>query len=327
MSEDISDLRDALSDALGKLGRIEQELAEVKEIVRRHDKGAYLDYGLISNYHLHGDMPSKERWDKIRAFENAVRGLKEFHSFEDVVMVKVLGRLWMLFSGSDGYVAKHIMAHGYWELSSTELIATEVQPGMRVVDAGANIGYYSVLMGDKVGPNGFMYVFEPTPKLIKNLNDTLFLNGLHGRYRLITDPLWSITGESVRFAIPVEDTKNASILADDNKENEFVELRTITLDDAIPAGQAIDFMKIDVEGAEQKMWDGMGRVLRDSPSIKIFLEFNAGRDRAAGDLVDKMKRDGFKLAYLDPLMGKVSINKDRLLTENFGEDWMLILER
>jgi len=219
------------------------------------------------------------------------------------------------------------MSHGYWELSSTEFIATEVQAGMTVIDAGANVGYYSVLMGDKIGANGFLYVIEPTPTLKSNLEKTLFLNGFTGRYQLSTAPLWSTDNLDIRFAVPNKDTKNSSIISDSHPAVDWTMLKITTLDALVPPGKSVDFIKVDVEGAEHELWRGMKRVLSESPGITVFLEYNAGRLHDPAMFLDDVVAAGFILKHLDPLKGPAEVSKDQLLSENFGHDWMLVLKR
>jgi tRNA G37 N-methylase Trm5 len=53
---------------------------------------------------------------------------------------------------------------GSFEPAETELMRQRVRPGATVLDIGANIGYFTLLMARCVGPSGHVYAFEPEPK-------------------------------------------------------------------------------------------------------------------------------------------------------------------
>jgi len=52
-----------------------------------------------------------------------------------------------------------------------------------------------------------------------------------------------------------------------------IELDMITIDEFLPAGLAVDLVKIDVEGHEPFVIRGMQKTIRRSPNIRIFIEF------------------------------------------------------
>lgn len=54
-------------------------------------------------------------------------------------------------------------ADGSWESEIVALVAKKFQPGFQVVEIGAHIGYYTLLLSRLVGANGRVYSFEPVP--------------------------------------------------------------------------------------------------------------------------------------------------------------------
>lgn len=60
-------------------------------------------------------------------------------------------------------VGKEIACSGCYEPETVALFRTLVAPGMVVVDAGAQMGQYTVLARDAVGPTGQVHAFEPDP--------------------------------------------------------------------------------------------------------------------------------------------------------------------
>ena len=76
--------------------------------------------------------------------------------------VKV-GRHTMRGGSFDRVVALYLWKAGLLEGYESSLIANLVSPGMTVLDIGANIGYYTLIMADRVGPERRVYAYEPEP--------------------------------------------------------------------------------------------------------------------------------------------------------------------
>src|SRR5262245_24874789 len=60
---------------------------------------------------------------------------------------------------------------GWMGREERRILEERVRPGMRVVDIGANVGLYSLLLARLVGPEGRVFAFEPEPTLFRALAD------------------------------------------------------------------------------------------------------------------------------------------------------------
>jgi FkbM family methyltransferase len=270
------------------------------------------------------------RWEGVNFVQRLVRTAQQSFPIDaEHMMCRILARYWLIFRMGDGLLTDRLMADGLWETSVTEVIAHEVQPGMRVVDVGANVGYFSLLMADLVGDKGQVYVVEPTPTLHACLRRSLCLNYYDNRFTLVTHPLSDKDDQEVEFFIPNGDTKNARIDLSNNcgQDGQRVVLKTRTLDSVIPRGEKIGMIKVDVEGAELQAWNGMQRVIKDNPDVTIILEYNAGRPYDPKELLERICRLGFRLEHIDELWGVQPTSMAQLLTERVGLDWMLYLKR
>ena len=47
----------------------------------------------------------------------------------------------------------------------TEAVEAALKPGMVAIDVGANVGYFSMLMAERVGSAGRVQAFEPNPSM------------------------------------------------------------------------------------------------------------------------------------------------------------------
>ena len=68
--------------------------------------------------------------------------------------------------------------------------------------------------------------------------------------------------------------KGAHAIYGKNDNSKFVEVETIRLDDYFKNNNRVDFIKMDIEGAEGLAIQGMPLILKDNKNIKILTEFN-----------------------------------------------------
>lgn len=151
-------------------------------------------------------------------------------------------------------------------------------PGMTVVDVGAHIGYYTVLAGSVVGEQGAVYAIEPCADnrrlLERNLRRHAFRNvtvcpcaaGAVSRPRA-----FHVTDSSALhgfYAHPL------------SRGTRTIAVQEMPLDDLLD--RPLGVIKIDVEGAEMEVLAGAENVLRRSPDLSLFVEWNPGCLEAAG---------------------------------------------
>jgi FkbM family methyltransferase len=244
-------------------------------------------------------------------------------------LCRVLGRYKMYVDLRDTGFVPHLMFEGYWEYWITDFIWRNVRPRQVALDLGANHGYYTLLLADLVGAGGKVHAFEPNPRLTELLERNIALNGFwhvaEARPEAVSD---RGSGETARLMVPLRDPKNAHLVSPDlhlppdlDRERFAVhEVTLATLDEAVP-GRA-DFVKIDVEGAEEAVWRGMQDLIARSPGIKILMEFNPRRcANARGVLAEMVTR--FPLREVNFEGRTVPCSPGGLLAR--GEETMLYL--
>jgi len=161
-----------------------------------------------------------------------------------------------------------------------------VAAGDMVYDIGANLGYVSLSLAKRVGPNGHVVAFEPVPRNIELFRRNIELNGLRN-ISLIDCAASDKAGEAViRLA---ENLATASMVWHRNNPAaaEF-SIKTVAVDDLVAAGDLAHpaFVKIDVEGAEGSVLLGMRSTLAAAKPV-LFVECSdAGRETAWNLLQD-----------------------------------------
>ncbi len=169
------------------------------------------------------------------------------------------------------------------EPSETRLVQRLVRPGQNVLDVGANIGYYTLLFARQVGPAGSVVSFEPDPD-----NRALLARNVHANgYRNVTivpDALWETTGP-LRLYISETNRGDHRVFAAEEEQRRVVEIGAVALDDFLAGGDGrgrVDFIKMDIQGAEAMALRGMRRTLAANPHLQLLSEFWPGGIRRAG---------------------------------------------
>jgi len=188
-----------------------------------------------------------------------------------VVLAEVLGhKMWL--NPCDTGIAPALLLFGAWEKFIVEIFKREIKKGMTVLDIGANIGYYTLIAANLVGRNGRVFAFEPEPNNFFYLKENIKANSYENVVCCIQKGVSNKTGETKLFLD--DETITYHRIYDIGNGRKSVTINTITLDDFFKNSNAkIDFIKVDVEGAEAAVFQGMTNILKENKKIKIITEF------------------------------------------------------
>lgn len=245
-------------------------------------------------------------------------------------LCRVLGRYKMIVDTNDVGLSSHLLLDGYWEMWLTELLNTLIQPGMKVVDVGANLGYFSLLMADLVGPMGHVHAFEPNSDLARRMTQSLAINGFADIATVHEQALADVEAD-VLLVVPADEPKNAHLLpaehpvaADQATESRLMRTRRLdSYDELIDA----DFIKIDADTSEWAIWRGMTGILQTGRPLTVVLEFARIRYADPGAFIDQLLADGFTLTEISLEAGIRPITREEILSAPPTEDVMLLLVR
>jgi FkbM family methyltransferase len=178
----------------------------------------------------------------------------------------------------------YVLRHGLdgLEPGVRAVLRRRLKPGGVAVDAGANIGVHSLAMAAAVGPEGRVLCFEPLHHLASALERSLRLNGFAGRARVERSALADLPGEATFHRAAHGPMSSLYPLPPEAAGND-VRVPVTTLDAVVPPGSRVDLVKMDVEGAEPRLWRGMQRVVADNPGIEVVLEWSASHFRRSGE--------------------------------------------
>jgi FkbM family methyltransferase len=148
--------------------------------------------------------------------------------------------------------------------------------------------------------------FEPTPKVFQLLQRTVRLNGMSDVCRCINIALSSSEGLAT-FHVSGRYGHNSLYRLGDEEEKSKMQVRTATFDSALHEAQRIDVVKIDVEGAELEVLQGMKQVLANHEDILLIVEYGVPHLRRLGispsEWFGRFFVHGFALFALDEQAG------------------------
>ncbi|MDP4011166.1 MAG: FkbM family methyltransferase [Candidatus Roizmanbacteria bacterium] len=191
--------------------------------------------------------------------------------------------------------------NGSYEKFETELVKKEVQRGDVVLDIGANIGYYTLIFAKLVGEKGKVYAFEPDPTNFKLLKKNVLINGY--KNVIFVQKAVSQKNGIVKLYL-CDDNKGDHRIYDSGDDRDFLEIESIKLDDYFCGkNRKINFIKMDIQGAEGLALQGMTDILKRNDELKIISEFwPIGLKRAGttpSSFLKLLLDHGFKLNELN----------------------------
>lgn len=157
-----------------------------------------------------------------------------------------------------------------WERETIPIFYRIAKYARCVVDVGANTGFYTML-ACAANPESRVIAFEPVPRVYAKLCEHIRLNGWESRCDLRCEAVSDTVG-TTKFHVPLGDVPTSASLHLEGFRGIrgiLMDVPTTTLDLALGT-QPVDLVKIDVEGFEDKVLEGMQRVLASSaPTLVV----------------------------------------------------------
>lgn len=179
------------------------------------------------------------------------------------------------------YARLYLLGKTLAEPRERRFLQEQIEPGMVVLDVGANVGFYTLLLADRVGPTGRVHAFEPDP-----LSFGILRRRAAGRANIeinqtaVGDRAGTITLYTNR-SNRADNRVHPSLGAE---TAEAVEVPLTTLDDYCAALgiERIDAVKMDIQGAEVSALAGFRKTLSRLKLRWMLIEFSPEHLRGAG---------------------------------------------
>lgn len=185
-----------------------------------------------------------------------------------------------------------------WEPGQARLIESLLSEGQTFVDVGAHIGLYTLRAARRVGTAGHVFSFEPAPENFRALEFNIRQNGFSN----VTAEPAAVARERGRAILTLSADDSAShSLAETLHGGQRIEVATISLDEYFRDYRSrIDVVKIDAEGAELGILDGMEQVLAANPKMALLTEIYPRAMEAMGssplEFLERLDSFGFMMA-------------------------------
>lgn len=188
---------------------------------------------------------------------------------------------------TDDIIQRHLFYFGVWEPNLTAFLSARLRPGDIFVDVGANIGYFTLLASRLVGRDGKVIAVEASPNIFARLSDNLRRN--HATNVAATNIAVSDrVGTTQLFLGSDSNIGQTGTVATPGSRYEC-DIATTPLDallDGIDIAR-VRFVKVDVEGAEWSVLQGMqGLLRRGARELEVFVELTPKSLRACDKTVD-----------------------------------------
>jgi len=219
---------------------------------------------------------------------------------KDSLIIKDIQGSKMYLDIRDKGVSRELALVDIREKLLTETLQSELREGDCIVDIGANLGYYALMEARLVGPHGKVYAIEPVPHNVKLLEDSIRLNN----YGNIETFQLAIGSQDGILRLYISDHPNwCSVYPPRNVVGQF-DVAVTSLDNFLKDKRPPNLIRMDVEGYEEEILNGMSRILESNVPLRVFVEFHPdimGQQRAAAFLSTlKEHRFQLKKVILEP---------------------------
>ncbi len=177
-------------------------------------------------------------------------------------------------------IQRQIYFFGAYEPIEAYLLTHLLRPGMVVIDAGANVGQHTLIAAVEVGRHGEVHAFEPVPKTFRRLVAHVSDNGLADTVRTNRMALWH-EAKTVRLHLGFDKASDGGYtIGVPSEAVDTVVCSGVRLDDYVAERKLnrVDFVKMDIEGAEWFALQGATSVLaRWRPTMLVEINRSACR--------------------------------------------------
>lgn len=175
-----------------------------------------------------------------------------------------------------GYSLKGGLLRGFiegtYENNLCTIIENNVTPGMVCVDVGAHVGYITLLFAKLTGNTGRVIAFEAHPTNSKYIKQNIEINKL-ADYVTVENIAINDGRESVVYLQPVRMRSMAEWQISNGQSNKKLSVPATSLDNYFQLNPKVDFVKMDIEGAEAEALVGMKELLTQSRPL-LCIEFH-----------------------------------------------------
>lgn len=229
------------------------------------------------------------RLDRLEELGHGGRGV--YIGNNRILVKTTIGGTNLVFvaAADDRLIVPRFFANGFYEPDLTNYFLANVEQNSNCLDVGANFGYYTCVMASSAVAGKTIGV-EPDREVFELLRDNIYINGFEG----VATPMHAAAGrDDGTLTLHRRNTRsgNTSIIKEPDEKisrlgetaSEAFAIDSLPIDALLPKfGGRIDYIKIDVEGAEPLVLAGAKQTIAKNPHVKIVMEWAPAQIRGAG---------------------------------------------
>ncbi len=229
---------------------------------------------------------------KLFVLDHFSNGARAVYVGDNRVLMKAIvagNQIAFYVEANDRLLSPWFIVSGAYETDLTNYFVRSLKPDSHCLDIGANFGYFTCLMG-RFCPQGRVIGVEPDPHVFEIARDNVFINGLQN-FTTVLHAAANDTGAEITLHRRKTRSGNTSIakMTDDyvkamgETSSEAFDAAGVRIDDLLGKMDGrIDFIKIDVEGAEPLVFAGAKETIAACRDLNIVFEWSPGQVVSAG---------------------------------------------
>lgn len=276
--------------------------------------------------------------EEVQKVNSRIKNSGVINTGEHEILVKIFNGLKMYLDTRDIGVAPHLALDGIWEPEITKAWLSVVRSNDTVLDIGANFGYFGLLAAQKVGKKDSRIIFfEANPELTPFIKKTLAMNW-YVEQSVVENLAVSNSADSTLTLNVLKDYVASSSVHTVEELGSYlgnkaelelersVRVPSITIDEYCKKAKIdeVDVIKIDIEGYEDKAYEGMRKTVQASSRLTLFIEFTKDGYSDPKGFYEQLMKD-FGNVYLINADGELVRPKDPSY-ENIiesSDDWVM----
>ena len=230
--------------------------------------------------------------ESVHRLETFSHGTRATYIGDKRVLVRIVvanANIAFIVESDDKLLTPWFMATGTYETDLTDFLVTQLTKDSHCLDVGANFGYFTCLMA-RFCPEGKIIGVEADTQIYQLTRDNIDINGF-GNVASARNAAARETAEPVTMYRRTGRSGNTSIASvSESFTREMGEppvvpftVPGLRVDDLLADfGGRLDFMKVDVEGAEPLVFRGARETISRNPQLTVVMEWSPGQIQHAG---------------------------------------------
>ena len=194
-------------------------------------------------------------------------------------------------------IHKQLILDGIRERKSTRIMERFIRPDDVILELGANIGYYVLIESTVLSDKGYIYAVEPAADNVELLKKNIALNNIKNIE--VSNMAMSNKKGTAKLYLGKACNLHSLINSSGSPDAKYVEVQTDTVDNFLKGKKPISFLRMDVEGYETEVIDGMQDTLKSQSFKRLFVEIHPHRVSTAKmqNFLKALHDYGFEIAH------------------------------